>query len=98
MPIIVRSRSPYLLYNLSRAGPSARHGAHQVVQKSRSTVFPLKEDSASGLPSISVAVKSGAGLPANCFLILAAFQDDSSFTSLISLEGSLKRLSSAAAP
>ena len=52
-----------------------------MVQKSTDGL-PLKRgERLTDLPWMSVTVNSGAGLPANCFLIRAAFHFESSFTS-----------------
>src|SRR5262249_47521735 len=98
IPTIARSLPPYFLYNLSSAVASARHGGHQVVQKSRRTVFPLRADKVTGSLFRSVTVKSGAALPASSFFIFAAFHGDSSFTSWKSSDGGLNRPTSAGAP
>ena len=45
-----------------RQGSSAIHGPHQAAQKSSSTYLPLKSESLNSLPSMSRAVKSGAGV------------------------------------
>ena len=56
-------------------------------------IAPNLEASVTCFPCMSVTADSGAGFPTSCFLILAAFHCESSFTSCIP-SASLKRLTS----
>src|SRR4051812_48494336 len=44
-------------------GSDARHGGHQVAQKSTNTTFPFKSESFTSLPSVVLRAKFGAALP-----------------------------------
>ena len=46
-----------------RSGVSSRHGGHHVAQSLSTSVLPRKSASETGLPSIVVRWKSGAGAP-----------------------------------
>ena len=62
-PSTVNPLSLYLLKALTTLGFSARHGPHQLAQKSMSTYRPLKSFNDTLLPSVSGCTKSGAILP-----------------------------------
>src|ERR1700732_5247077 len=51
------------MYSSRIKGSSSRQGTHQVAQKVINTGFPFSCDKETECPSMSVAVKFGAGLP-----------------------------------
>src|SRR5690348_13547525 len=62
IPITVKPLSAYFFWIATNSGISARHGGHQVAQKSKMTTLPLKSESFTGFPSTSLKCQSGAAI------------------------------------
>src|SRR5882762_5016615 len=64
MPMIVKPLAAYFCWISISSGISPRHGAHHVAHKLSRTTLPLYWDRERSLPSRSLRVISGTGLPA----------------------------------
>src|SRR5258708_38610487 len=64
MPIIVKPLAAYFCWISISSGISPRHGAHHVAHKLSRTTLPLYWERERSLPSRSLRVISGTGLPA----------------------------------
>src|SRR5712672_2085294 len=64
MPIIVKPLAAYFCWISISSGISPRHDAHHVAHKLSRTTLPLYWDRERSLPSRSLRVISGTGLPA----------------------------------